>query len=105
MTAVELMQKRMALNSQAERLSKVIVRLSSFTDFDEQLRRLHRLRKKLEDESYLLFCVGRAMQLSAEAFEETERAVCYSLEHELTNKNKGLSLTKIKTNPSYIHII
>lgn len=81
--AAQLERQVRVFNAEIARLSKIILRLSQSSDFDEPLRKLHLMRKKLELQTYQLAQLARTASLAAEAYEKADREVYYTIENDL----------------------
>ena len=105
-SSAELMRQRTAINHRAEQISSIITVLSKYSGFDTQLKRLYAVSKSLTEQAYTIFCMGRALELSAKEYEKTDAdAVQMSETYDRNKQIIRISEHRYLPNPSYISII
>ena len=103
--ADKLFRKKIEILWCISELNKAAARLSQYTDFNDQIIRIHRLSTRLENDSYNLFCIGRALELVSEQFYYTERRICSLLDGRTVRAQAKQVFRSVGVNPVYIRII
>ena len=102
----KLKKHRTAILEQCDKISSALTSLSRYSDFDRQLKKLYEIKKNLEEDAFMIFCLGRVLELSADCYKKTENKVTEILENEQTRKKAVvISEHRYSPNPEFINIV
>ena len=102
----ELSKQRAVLIEQCDRITEVLTEMSNYTDFDDQMKKLYELKKKLENDAYSVFCLGRVLELCSDCYNKTENIVIELSENvNMVRKKNTVIEQNHSLNPEYIVII
>ncbi len=102
----ELIKLREIMIEQCDRISAVLTEMSGYTDFDVQLKKLYELKKKLEEDAYNVFRLGRVLELCTDCYKKTEDTVVDLSENYNTSKiNRNVLEQDFTPNPDFMVIV
>ena len=102
----ELIKLREIMIEQCDRISAVLTEMSGYTDSDVQLKKLYELKKKLEEDAYNVFRLGRVLELCTDCYKKTEDTVVDLSENYNTSKiNRNVLEQDFTPNPDFMVIV